>query len=90
MELRCAQNVASMEKTREYVLVSKPEEKWPLGGPYHRWKYDINVDLKERGWGYGISSYGLGLGPTVGACEYGNEFSGSIKRKEFLGYLSIF
>jgi hypothetical protein len=29
-----------------------------------------------------------GQGPLAGACEYGNETSGSIKDGELLGYLS--
>jgi hypothetical protein len=35
------------------------------------------------GWGYGIDRSGSGQGQEVGACECGNEPSGSIKCWEF-------
>jgi hypothetical protein len=33
------------------VLLRKPEEERLLRKPRHRWKYDIEMDLKEIGWG---------------------------------------
>ena len=35
------------------VLVGKPEEKRPLGRPWHRWEDNIQMDLWEVGWGAG-------------------------------------
>ena len=33
------------------VLVGKPEGKKPLGRPWHRWEYNIKMDLQEVGRG---------------------------------------
>jgi len=33
------------------VLVGKPEEKRPLGGPRRRWENNIRMDLREVGCG---------------------------------------
>jgi hypothetical protein len=39
------------EKKNAYrILVGKPEEKRPIGGPRHRWVANINMDLREVGW----------------------------------------
>jgi hypothetical protein len=35
-------------------LVEKPEEKRPLGRPRRRWEDNIEMDLQEVGWGYGL------------------------------------
>jgi hypothetical protein len=32
------------------TLVGKPERKIPLGRPRHRFKYNIEMDLREIGW----------------------------------------
>jgi hypothetical protein len=32
-------------------LVEKPERKRPLGRPTRRWEDNINMDLREIGWG---------------------------------------
>jgi hypothetical protein len=32
------------------ILVGKPEGKWPLGIPRHRWVNNIKMDLREIGW----------------------------------------
>ena len=37
--------------------------------------------------GYGLDGVGSGQGHVAGACEYGNELSGSIKCGEFLDRL---
>jgi hypothetical protein len=40
------------EKRNAYrLLLGKPEGKTPLGGPWHRWVDNINMDLGEKGWG---------------------------------------
>jgi hypothetical protein len=33
------------------ALVGKPEGKRPLGRPRHRWEDNIEMDLREVGWG---------------------------------------
>jgi hypothetical protein len=33
------------------VWVGKPEGKRPLGGPRHRWENNIQIDLREVGFG---------------------------------------
>ena len=62
------------------VLVGKPEGTRPLGRPRRRWEDNIKMDLQEvgRGWSW------LRIGQVVGACEYGNELSVSIKCGGFL------
>ena len=44
------------------------------------------MDLQEvgGGWLWGLDGVGSGLGHVAGTCEYGDEFSGSIKSGEFL------
>jgi hypothetical protein len=32
------------------VLMGKPEGKRPLGGPRHRWKESIKIDIQEVLW----------------------------------------
>jgi hypothetical protein len=40
------------EKRNAYrILVGKPEEKRPLGGPRRRWEDNIKMDVREIGWG---------------------------------------
>jgi hypothetical protein len=39
--------------------------------------------------GHGLDCSGLGQGQLAGACEYVNEFSGSVKCGEFLDNLRI-
>jgi len=39
------------EKTNAYkILVGVPKEKRLVGNPVHKWKNNIEVDLKELGW----------------------------------------
>jgi len=39
------------EETNAYkILVRVPEEKRLVGNPRHKWKNNIEVDLKELGW----------------------------------------
>jgi hypothetical protein len=67
------------------VLMGKPEGKRPLGRPRRRWEDNVRMVLQEVGcrcknW--------IGLDQDRdkwrGACECGEEPSGSIKRGEFL------
>jgi hypothetical protein len=32
------------------ILVGKPKRKRPIGGPWHRWEYNIKTDIRETGW----------------------------------------
>jgi hypothetical protein len=51
--MRSAGHVARVgEKRNAYrLLVGKPESRWPLGRPRHRWLDYIRMDLVEVGWG---------------------------------------
>jgi hypothetical protein len=49
------------------------------------WKYDIKMDHKKY---CGMDSFGSRQGPVTDSCEHGNELSGSIKREEFLEWMS--
>jgi hypothetical protein len=53
--MRWAGHVARMGKERgvHRVLVGKPEEKRPLGGPRRRWEDNIKIDFQEVGGGCG-------------------------------------
>ena len=42
------------------VLVGKPEGRGPLGRPRRRWKDDMEMDLREVGWGHGLNRCGSG------------------------------
>jgi hypothetical protein len=33
------------------VMMGKPERKRPVGRPKRRWEDNINIDLREKGWG---------------------------------------
>ena len=82
--------MARMEEGRgvHRVLVGKPEGKRPLERPRRRWEDNIRMDLQEVGLVY---ENWIGLaeekGQVSGACECGEEPSGSIKRGEFLDQL---
>jgi hypothetical protein len=39
------------------VLVGKPEGKKPLRRLRHRWEDGIGMDLREIGWGEGLSGF---------------------------------
>jgi hypothetical protein len=41
--------------------------------------------IRSRVGRCGLDSSGSGLGPVAGSCELGNELSGSIKGRKFLG-----
>ena len=44
----------------------------------------LNGSSGSRRGLWGLDGVGSGYGQVAGACEYGNELSGSIKRGEFL------
>jgi hypothetical protein len=48
--MRWARLVARMGSAYR-ILVEKPEGKRPLGRPRRRWEDNINMDLREIGWG---------------------------------------
>jgi hypothetical protein len=51
--MRWAGHVARMgeERVAYRILVGRPEGRWPLGRPRHRWEDNIKTDLQEGGWG---------------------------------------
>jgi hypothetical protein len=65
-------------------LVEKPEGNRPLGRTRYRWKDTIKwIFEKQNAW-YVLDSSGLGEGPVVGSSEYGNDYLGSVKCREYL------
>jgi hypothetical protein len=70
------------------VLVARPVEKRPLRKPGRRWKNNTKMNLQRSGVGsHGLDCCGSVEGLVDGACECGNEHSGSIKCGEFLDQL---
>jgi hypothetical protein len=65
------------------ILVGIPKGERPLGRIRGRWDDNIEIDLREIGWG-GWDSSGSVQRSVVGYCKNGNEISGSIKFLEFL------
>ena len=56
-----------------------------LGRPTYGWEDNIKMDLEEVGRGCGDwMELAQDRDSWAGACEYGNELSGSIKCGEFL------
>jgi hypothetical protein len=51
--MRWGLHVARIGKRRTAyrVLVEKPEGKAPLGRPRHKWEDNVNMNLREMGWG---------------------------------------
>ena len=62
------------------MLVGKSEGRRPFERPRRRWEDNVNMDLREVGWGggQGLDRSGSGWGLVAGCCESGNERSGSI------------
>jgi hypothetical protein len=62
--LRWARHVARMGARRGAyrVLVGKPEGRRPLGRPRRRWEDNIEMDLREVGWGAWTGSIWLRIG----------------------------
>ena len=70
-------------------MYGRPEGKRPLGTPSRRWEDNIEMDIQEatlrgRGGGQGLDGRGGGWEGEAGACERGNEDSGSVKCGKFL------
>jgi len=84
--MRWAGYVARMGARRGLYrdFVGKPEGKIPLGRPRCRVEDNIKMRVEEMGWGHRLDRSGSGKGQVEGACECGNEPSGSIKCGEFL------
>jgi hypothetical protein len=72
------------------ALVGKPKGRRPLGRPTRRWEDNIEMDLREVGWGHRLDLSGSGYGQVAGSCECGDEPSSSIKCGEFLEWLKTF
>ena len=67
------------------VLVGTPGGKRPLGRPRRRWEDNIKMDLEEVGSGCGDwVELAQDRDRWRGACEYGNELSGSLNAGNFL------
>jgi hypothetical protein len=64
------------------ILVGKPEKR-PLAGPRRRWKDNINIDLRETGFG-GVDWIHLVQDMNRWPGEHSNELSGYIRHGEFL------
>jgi hypothetical protein len=69
------------------VLVGRPEGNRPLGRPRHRLEDIIETDSKKWDGEAWIGFIWLRIGALGGACECGNEHSGSKKCGEFLDCL---
>ena len=86
--IRWAVHVARMGERRGVyrVLVGKPERNH-LGDPGLDGRIILRWIFRKGIWVYGLNRVGSGLGQVAGACECGNEPSGSIKCGEFLDWL---
>jgi hypothetical protein len=40
------------------VLVGKPEGRRPAERPRHRWEDNIEMDIRDVGWGHGLDQSG--------------------------------
>jgi hypothetical protein len=69
------------------ILVKKPEGITPLVRPWHRWKDNIKMDLREVKCG--MDSSGSGQGSVAGHCEHGNEPLGSDLQQQPNGWHSV-
>lgn len=68
-------------KNTYIISVVKPEVKRLLGRPWGRWTTNIKNLSSE---------IGCEVQDRVGNCEFGNELSGSMKRKGFLDLMSYY
>jgi hypothetical protein len=60
--LRWTGHVVGMEESRIACRfsVGKPEARIPLGKRWHRWEDNIEMDLIDLGWVYGLDRCGSG------------------------------
>jgi hypothetical protein len=79
-------HVAHTGKMRDVYksLVWKSLGKRLLGIPRCRWKDNIKMNFRDRG--YGLDSSGSGQELVADSCEHGNEPSGSTKAWNFLTF----
>jgi hypothetical protein len=70
------------------ILVGKPERKRTLGIARHRWKDNIEVELKETRYRVWTGFIWLGIVIRSGLLRVNNEPSGYTKGGEFLDQLS--
>jgi len=69
------------ELLTQFILVGKAVRKWAFAGLNQRWECNIRRDLEEITCE--LDSNGSELGLVVTSCEYGNEYSGSIRCLQF-------
>jgi hypothetical protein len=84
--MRWAGHVARMGEVRDAynMLIGRPEWRRPLGRPRRRWEDNIEMDLREIGFGDVDWIYLAQDRDRWLTCEYGDDPSGSIKCGEFL------
>jgi len=66
------------------VLVGRTGGKRPSGQDMHRWEDNIKPDLQKVKW---EEMAWISLAQVAGACECGNEPSGSIKCRECVDWM---
>jgi hypothetical protein len=72
-------------RNTEKVLTGKPEWNKTFGRPRRRWEGNNKMDLNRKiGLGAWIGFMWLVIGTGGDFCDHSNEFSGSLKRGEFL------
>jgi hypothetical protein len=69
------------------VCVCEPEIKRTLGRPRYSSEDKVKIHFQELEWKHELDSSDSGQGQVAGACECGDEHSGSIKCREFFDYL---
>lgn len=62
--------------------MGRPEEKKRLGGPGHRCKGNVKIDIEVTGW---VEMVWVQTGSVAGFCECSNESSVSLKCGVFVG-----
>jgi hypothetical protein len=63
----------SWGEERCVILAGRHERKTQLGGPWHLWKNDMEMNLKGLGFGsISLHETGPGFGPLAGSHEHSN------------------
>jgi hypothetical protein len=52
-------------------LIRTPEKKWSFGRSWHKWKYNIKLDLRRIGCGSGVGFNFLAVTTNDGLCKHG-------------------